>query len=87
MSKKAYFENRLKNSMASKILRIINDITNRQNKDNCFPHKLDIKEKYFFKAINIVNKLNRHFSNVGKQTCTKSCSTLNLYCNLKKYQQ
>ena len=49
----------------------------------CFPHKLDINEKSFFKPIDIVNIFNSHFANAGKQTCTKIRTNQNLSCNLK----
>ena len=67
----------------SEVWRIINDITNGQKKDNRFPHKLDINKWSFFQRIDIVNKLNSHFTNTGKQTCTKTRSTLILSYNLK----
>ena len=36
-----------------------------------------------FQLIDIANKFNIHFGNTGKQTCTKTRTTLNLSCNLK----
>ena len=85
ISKKAYFGNRLKNSTknTSKIWKVINDITNKQKKDNQFPHKLDINKTCFFKPIDIVNKVNTHFTNIGKQSCIKKFSTANLSSNPK----
>ena len=73
LSKKVYYENMLKSSdkNTSKIWRIINDITNRKKQENQFPHRLDINENSFTKPVEIVNKLNIHFANVGLQTCTK----------------
>ena len=73
LSKKVYYENMLKSSdkNTSKIWRIINDITNRKKQENQFPHQLDINENSFTKPVEIVNKLNIHFANVGLQTCTK----------------
>lgn len=81
ISKKNYFEKRLqncnKNSAAT--WKVINEITNRQ-KNRCeFPHKLEINEESFTNPVEIVNKLNLHFSNIGKQTCLNSKSSQNSF--------
>ena len=76
ISKKAYSENRLKHSTknTSKIWKVINDIkcTNKQKKYNKLTHKLDINEKSFSKPIDIVNKLNAHFTDIVKHTRLKN---------------
>ena len=82
ISKKNYFEKRLqncnKNSAAT--WKVINEITNRQKNSCEFPHKLEINEESFTNPVEIVNKLNLHFSNIGKQTCLNSKSSQNSFC-------
>ena len=81
ISKKNYFEKRLqncnKNSAAT--WKVINEITNRQKNSCEFPHKLEINEESFTNPVEIVNKLNLHFSNIGKQTCLNSKSSQNSF--------
>ena len=67
----------------SKIWKVINNITNRQNKDSYFPHRLDVNQKSYTKPLDIVNKLNTHFSNIGKQTSTKTDNSLDYTDNMK----
>ena len=63
--------------ITSKIWRIINSITHRKKQENQFPHQLDINENSNTKPVEIVDKLNTHFANIGLQTCTKKRDTLN----------
>ena len=53
---------------SSKIWRIINR-TSRKKQENHFSHQLNIIGKSLTKPIEIVNTLNIHFANIGKQTC------------------
>ena len=81
ISKKNYFEKRLQNcnENSAATWKVINEITNRQKNSCEFPHKLEINEESFTNPVEIVNKLNLHFSNIGKQTCLNSKSSQNSF--------
>ena len=74
-------ENSYKN--ASKAWKVISNITNRQKKYSCFPLRLDVNQKSYTKSIDIVNKLNFHFSNIRKQTSTKKDNLIGFNENLR----
>ena len=68
----------------SKIWKVINNIINRQNiKDSHFPNRLEVNQKSYTKPLDIVNKLNTYFSNIGKQTSTKTGNSLDYTDNMK----
>ena len=57
---------------SEKFWRILNNISNRMKQENQFPHQLDIINKSSYtNPIEIVNKLNIHFTNIGLQTFIK----------------
>ena len=59
------------NHETSKIWNVIKNIINSQKKDSHFPNRLDVDQKSYTKPIDILNKLNIRFSNIGKQTSKK----------------
>ena len=67
----------------TKTWKIINNIINKQKKNSHFPHRLDINQKSYTEPIDIVNKLNTHFSNIGKHNSTKIGSPLNYTDNMR----
>ena len=53
---------------------------------NCeFPYKLEISEESFTNPVEILNNLNLHFSNIGKQTCLNSKSSQNSFISRPRY--
>ena len=87
ISKKNYFEKRLQNcnKNSAETWKVINEITNRQKKNCEFPYKLEINEESFTNPVEIVNNLNLHFSNIGKQTCLNSKSSQNSFISRPRY--
>ena len=62
---------------------VTNKFTNRQKKDSHFPHRLDVNQKSYIKPLDIVNKLNIHFTGIWTQTSTQKGYQLGFTDNIR----